>query len=684
MKVKNIWLCIFWITLIAIGSCARRGVPTGGPRDTIPPTLVNMYPPLEAVNFDDDEVYLEFDEYVEARSLKQDIIINPPVEDFDFYVNRQSVVVELNEDLQENTTYTFNFRDAVKDISEQNPANNIVMAFSTGSQIDSFQVQGKVTELLTNKASEDVLVALYPEGDTLTPFEDPPMYLTKTDEEGNYAIRYIKVGTYKIFAYNDKNNNLKIDSNTEAFGFKAEPIALLPEDANPIIPPDSLSTGVKDSTLLPQKTLYGKTVDLQLFNQDVRPIEVQSARANGKYFEIKTNKGLMDYELTVDQDDLEESSLQYLDSLNPELPKDTIRHVYSNFQDNHKTIRLYKTIEQDSLRSFLSVQDSVGQTTLDTLYIRFTETRREKEQLRQNISSKSDIKNNINTNIEFSKPIAKVITDSILLSYDTLFYLDLNYDELLNWNDRLDKVSIQKELNKNQLVDSLISYLQERDSTLFIELQNQNRLYLDSLQATDEAEQRLNYFNILAQSMSSLQPINDSLKQIEDVNIMNSILSQLADTLDISKEKFVSQTYEREELLNTLKPLVLYISAGSFMSIENDSSQRVIQRFNFKKPSENGTITGTVSTEYERYTIQLLNSNYEVVEETQPANSSYSFTLITPGEYHLRILVDENLNGQWDKANILENRNSEPIYFYTEEEVIDLRANWTREINLSF
>lgn len=683
MRIKNICLWIFWGVLIVIGSCARRGVPTGGPRDTIPPTLVTMYPPLETVNFDDDEIYLEFDEYVEARSLKQDIIINPPVEDFDFYVNRQSVVVELNEDLQENTTYTFNFRDAIKDISEQNPADNIVIAFSTGSKIDSFQVQGRVTDLLTNKPGEDILVALYPEGDTLTPFEDPPMYLTKTDEEGNYAIRYIRVGTYKVFAYNDKNNNLKIDSNTEAFGFVANPVALLPEDANPIAPPDSVA-GVKDSTMLPQKTLYGKTVDLALFNQDVRNIEIQSARANGKYFEIKTNKGIMDYELSADQDDLEESSLQYLDSLDPELPRDTMRYVYSNFQDNHKTIRLYQTINQDSLRAYLTVRDSVGQSKEDTLYIKFTETRREKEQLRQNFSSKSDIINYINANIEFSKPIAKVNTDSILLSYDTLFYLPLNYDELLSWNERLDKVSLRKEINKSQLTDSLISYLQKRDSSAFVKLQNQNRLYLDSLKEADEVEERLKFFNILTQNISSLRSLNDSLKKIEDVTIKNSILTELADTLNISAQTFEPQTYDREELRNTLKPLVLYISGGSFMTIENDSSQRVIQRFNFKKPSENGTITGTISTEYESYTIQLLNNNFEVVEETQPTNSSYTFDLISPGEYHIRVLVDENQNGEWDKANILENRNSEPVYFYTEEEVIDLRANWTREINLAF
>ncbi|WPP48125.1 Ig-like domain-containing domain [Catalinimonas niigatensis] len=683
MKIKHIWLLIFWIALISIGSCARRGVPTGGPKDTIPPTLINMNPLLETVNFDSDEILLEFDEYIEARSLKQDIIINPPVKEYDFYVSRNSLVIELNEDLQENTTYTFNFREAIKDISEQNPSENIVVAFSTGPKIDSFQIQGQVRDLFTNKPADDVLVALYPEGDTLNPFEDVPMYLTKTDEEGNYAVQYIRVGTYKIFAYNDKNNNLLLDSNTESFGFESDPIALLPDDATVIPVPDSLMNTPIDSTAAQRKQLYGKTVSLQLLKQDVRPLIVQSARPNGKYFEIKTNKSLIEYKLTADGTDLTESTLQYLDSLNADLPIDTIRYLYSNFQDDQKTIRLYNTIDQDSLKTYLTARDSVGHEIQDTIYVKFTETRRNIEPFKQSFTSKSEIKNLISAKIEFGKPITKVSTDSILLSYDTLFYLPLNYEEFMQWNETLDKVSFQKQINKNQLVDSIIVHSQRRDSLAFVREQNQMRLYLDSLQSVEGLEQQLNYFEILAQTIPSLRQLRDSLNTTEDNAIRSNILSMLADTLQIN-ENYQPKVFSKEEILSTLKPLVLYVAGGSFMSVENDSSQQIIQRFSFKVPAEYGTITGTVNTAYERFTIQLLDSKYEVVAETQPTNNSYTIELVPPGSYHIRILVDEDQNGEWERGNILENKNSEPVYFYTDEEVIDLRANWNREINLSF
>lgn len=685
MKISQLCLLVCWIFLIAAGSCARRGMPTGGPKDTIPPTLLNMNPELETVNFDDDELLLEFDEFIQARSLKQDLIVNPPIEDYDFYVNRRSLVIEFNEALQENTTYTFNFRDAIKDISEQNPAENIVMAFSTGSKIDSFQVQGKVTQLFNNQPAEEALVALYPESDTLSPFEDPPTYLTKTDEEGNYEIRYIKVGTYKLFAFVDDNNNLKIDSNSEPFGFEAEPVVLLPEETSPVQALDSAANMLPDSTTADKITLYGKNVDVRLLLQDVRPITVQSSRPNGKYYEIKTNKSLQDYRLRVDETDLEESTLQYLDSLNPELPKDTLRYLYSNFQDQQKTIRIYNTLRQDSIRTFLTLTDSVDHVEEDTLYVQFAESRREAEAMSQTTSAQQDIQNTIELNIDFSKPITQVNTDSILLSYDTLFYLPMNYDTIFTWNDRLDRVTLERKVNKNQIIDTLQLYLQRRDSLQFISDQQQKALYLDSLQAAQNLAEQISYFEVLAGLIRSnaIIALADSINALEEESLQSQLLSNLADTLSI-EATYAARNYLREDLLENLKPLVLYLAAGSFMSVEQDSSQQIIQRYTFKNPAEFGTISGSVNTSYESYTIQLLDDDFNVVAETMGEDGEFVFNLIPPGEYKIRVLIDEDQSGQWERGNVLQNKEPEPIYFYTEEETIELRANWEREINLRF
>lgn len=680
MRIRTLGLAIFWLALIATVSCARRGVPTGGPKDTIPPTLINMSPALETVNFDGDEIVLEFDEFIEARSLKQDIIINPRIEEYDFYVNRKSLYLELQEDLRENTTYTFNFRDAIKDVSEQNPAENVILAFSTGNTIDSFQVQGQIKDLLTYQPAEDVVVALYEEGDTLNPYEDAPLYLTKTNEEGRYAIRYIKTGTYQIYAYNDENNNLKIDSNSEALGFKSEPILLIPGEVTPLDPLDS-TMAMNDSL---QTVRYGEDVDIFLFRQDIRPIQVQSARSIGKYFDIKLNKSVREYELTVDSSDVELSTLAYLDSLNPELPKNSRRILYSNFQNQQKDLRIYQSILQDSLRVFVNFTDSVEQIQQDTFYVQFGETRRNPDELRQSVRTDKEIVDSIRMEIEFNKPMIRVNTDSILLSYDTLFYLPLKYDEFISWNESLDKVTLRKTINRNALADTIVNYQLARDSLNFYSRLQKQEEYLAKLQEPGEVEEKLSYFDSLTGILEAkeLILIRDSLQtQEEDAQRLN-LLNSVIDTLTLENE-YQPLSIQKSEILENLKPLVLYLAPGSFMSIENDSSQQVLQRYSFKKADNYGNISGNISTTYESYTVQLLDKNYQVIRETGPS-VEYAFELVPPGDYYLRVLIDEDLDGQWERGNILKDEEPEPVFFYTEEEVINLRANWFREIDLNF
>ncbi len=71
MNKNGWWLAIAWVALILAGSCARRGTPTGGEKDTIPPTLIRTVPALETVNFTSDEIELEFDELIECAKPQE-------------------------------------------------------------------------------------------------------------------------------------------------------------------------------------------------------------------------------------------------------------------------------------------------------------------------------------------------------------------------------------------------------------------------------------------------------------------------------------------------------------------------------------------------------------------------------------------------------------------------------------
>lgn len=672
----SLWLALFWIVLFVAGSCARQGTPTGGPKDTIPPQQVRMYPELETVNFDEDEIELEFNEYVEARELKRELIITPPIEDYKFYISRRTLYLEIEEELRDSTTYTFNFREAIKDISEKNPAQNLVVAFSTGPTIDSFQVSGTVRNLLTQQPVEDAVVSLYDVNDTLNAFTGPPMYLAKTDEEGDYTIRYIREGLYQVYAFIDENSNLKVDSNNEPFGFKSDPI-YLGSDVNRTLAVDSVRQ-------IDTISLKNKSVDLVIQRQDIRPITLQSARANGKYFEIKFNKSLNDYSLQP-IGDISSDTRQFLeDSVEFNLADSSVV-LFSNFQDQQKVIRIYNTLRQDSLAVQLSATDSAQQALSDTvLYLKFAETRRQPVDFTTQFTTEgSEITDTITGTFIFSKPIARVNTDSILLSYDTLFYIPINYEQSLNWNDTWDNIDLTIPISQRELIDSVIYYSEINDS-----LNNEYRitlqqLYLDSLRSDVSLEKRLNWLRQFVQEKgdANAQQLLDSLSQVESEDVKNNLISSFIDTVQITRE-FPVRRYDREEVASSLLSFNFYVAPGSFMSIENDSSDQVIQKFSFKQAEDYGAIRGTVTTEYPSYTIQLLNQQYEVIREEKNA-SRFAFEMVPPGKYQIRVLIDEDNDGTWEAGSVLNNEEPEPVYFYTDEEIIDLRANWERsDLNL--
>src|SRR6478609_9733185 len=140
--------------------CAKTTSPTGGPKDTIPPTLVKSIPEKGSLNYAGNEIQLTFSENIMLKNQKEQIIVTPGIGDrYKIEFNKKTVTIKLEEKLKDSTTYTFSFRDAVVDLNEQNPARNLKLAFSTGTYIDSLSIEGKVNDLLHAKELKDITVA---------------------------------------------------------------------------------------------------------------------------------------------------------------------------------------------------------------------------------------------------------------------------------------------------------------------------------------------------------------------------------------------------------------------------------------------------------------------------------------------------------------------------------------------
>ena len=68
------------LSIVVISGCAKRGSPTGGLIDSIPPVLINSSPKINATNFDSDEIRLTFDEYVKLDKVEEQLIISTPLD----------------------------------------------------------------------------------------------------------------------------------------------------------------------------------------------------------------------------------------------------------------------------------------------------------------------------------------------------------------------------------------------------------------------------------------------------------------------------------------------------------------------------------------------------------------------------------------------------------------------------
>ncbi len=201
-------------------SCARVGSPTGGAKDTTPPELISTFPADRSVNFTATEITFTFNEYVKLNNVQQQLVVSPALDELpEFRIKKRSIVMVLKNGLAPNTTYNFNFGDAIVDVNENNPLKNFSYVVSTGDFIDSLVIRGFVQNAFTGQAQKEFTTMLY---DTSavdsTPYLKKPLYLSKTTGSGEFIVRNVKAGNYRVLAMNDVNKDYKLQA-TEEIGF---------------------------------------------------------------------------------------------------------------------------------------------------------------------------------------------------------------------------------------------------------------------------------------------------------------------------------------------------------------------------------------------------------------------------------------------------------------------------------
>ncbi|RPD40276.1 Ig-like domain-containing protein [Chitinophaga barathri] len=200
--------------------CANIVPPGGGSRDTLPPRLVNVSPLDSTLNFNSNKVVFHFNEFVELDNVIEKLIVSPTMKRTPVITAKLRVVtLEIKDSLQPNTTYTFNFGDAIKDVNERNPIEDFQYVVSTGSYMDSLQLTGKVLIAETGKPDSNVAVMLYGNLEDSVVSKEKPLYLSKTKGDGSYRFRNLKPGTYRLFALKEEDRDYQYTQPEELIAF---------------------------------------------------------------------------------------------------------------------------------------------------------------------------------------------------------------------------------------------------------------------------------------------------------------------------------------------------------------------------------------------------------------------------------------------------------------------------------
>jgi hypothetical protein len=413
--------------------CASPGPLQGGPKDEDPPVFLGSEPVQFSTNQKPRKILMEFDEFLVLKDVNQNVIVSPPLnENPDFKTKGKKVQVKNDKDVlwEENTTYTYFFGDAICDLHEENPIHNFEFVFSTGSEIDSLSLRGKILQAQYLIPEEAVYVCLYKKGmnDTIPfdslPYLVRPYYIARTNELGEFQINNLRYDEYMMFAVKDVNSNYFFDLPNEEIAFldsmvyPQEVFEFIP-DTIPVIPGD---TALMDSLWKHHSyTMVQNPMDIFMFLQD-------DSVARLKETAVTLNKKIEFF-----------FNYPFRDSLKIELLNDSIASDWyiKEFSANKDSLTLWlKEIPNDTIEIKLMV-DTIQADTLQFVIKeeakKKEDPRRKRKKAKDNKKQKKEkeviqyttnVKNSLpfytSIKIKFETPLVYTNFDYALLKEDTV------------------------------------------------------------------------------------------------------------------------------------------------------------------------------------------------------------------------------------------------------------------------
>ena len=360
---------IYSIAAILLSQCAIVVKPTGGPKDVTPPKVLSYTPDNKSTGFRSNKIRITFDEYFQLKDLNKQLIISPPLKHApQTLIKGKTLEITLKDTLKNNSTYTFNFGNAIVDNNEGNVLKSFQYVVSTGDHIDSLSIMGHVQDAFTHDPIKSGYVELYSDISDSAVYKKAPAYIALTDEQGNYKINNINGGTYKIIALGNVQTDYLYHPYIEGIGFKSR---------------------------LTEVTLHD-TANLTVFTEPQPTLKLMKAKANDR------GQVLMVFNKAIDS--LSVKLLNLPDSLKP-------KYTYINYSVTRDSAFYFlNTPYLDSLRFVLYNNGK----TIDSAFVHSFPNNSVARKAKKQKTVKLRILTNAHNGYDFHQPITLGFSDPVL------------------------------------------------------------------------------------------------------------------------------------------------------------------------------------------------------------------------------------------------------------------------------
>jgi len=630
VKLKNTG---FFYTIIAFSivfaGCAKMGSITGGTKDIIPPKVISAKPENYSNNFESEKIEIEFSEFIQLKNVNQELIISPPLpKKPTIRIKNKSLLIELNNELRENTTYTLNFGKAIADNNEGNPLTNYEYVFSTGEFLDSLSVQGILLNsfnLLPSK--EPFIVGIYDLMEDSVPLKSIPIYIGKTDDKGHFMINNIKEDTFKVFALKDMNSNLIFDLPTEEIGYS---------DTLLMLNPEFLRTLPK--RLMPVDTTRLDTLNLGLDEPNTKPKKLS------KKEQARMAAAALDSAITAKAD-----SIEFANKL-PELFIDLVYFLpEASKQYLSNSERVGKEYFKVSFSLPLAEDPGIKSINLpDTGNWYFPE-----------INATRD------TFIYWLRDTSFVKSDSLRFA--------ITYPVKDSVGEYFAKTDTLKFFSRPAAPKTTTSRGGKNKTEVKIP---EVKLLVGSIRNRGMMELNANIplsFNF------PLQQIDTSLVRLsmmEDSVEVSQKYSIIADSVNVRKAEMRASWKEKGKYKMMMLP-------GAFTDIYSHTNDTIEISFSVQEKAFYGSLLLTLSEVKSPVLVQLMSEKETVLKTKLVTNDGLVvFDYLLPAKYKVKFVYDNNENSKWDTGDYLKKKQPEKVSYYEGE--INIRSNWDLGIKHSF